>query len=106
MMVGKYLNPEYKDYLCRLVVEDKRKVTELARELNISHSTLQKWVGMYKKNQSVFKPQPQNPSPKAGFKTVSDFEKEIRERDKQIAKLEEQNAILKKAMHVFTQSPD
>lgn len=103
-MVGKYLDPEYKDYLCRLIVDDKRKVSELARELNISASSLYKWSLAYRKSHSVFKPQ--EPSPKAVYQTQSDLEKELKEQDKKIAKLVEQNAIVKKAMHVFTKSQE
>lgn len=106
-MVGKYLASEYKDYLCRLVVDDNRKVSELARELELSSSSLYKWVGSYRKNHGVFKPQKQlEPEAKTEYKTVADFEKEIAERDKEIARLAEQNGILKKAVHVFTKNPE
>lgn len=95
--MAKHLDPEYKDYLCRLVVEEKRKATEVARELNLSASSLQKWVRAYRgkpEKKTTFQQSPD--SSKAAYKTPTDYEKDLKERDKEIAKLEEQNAILKK----------
>lgn len=104
--MAKHLDQEYKDYLCRLVVEEKRKVSELARELSMSPGSLYKWTRAYRKRQEAPPIQQQADTPRAVYKTPSDYEKELKEREKQIAKLEEQNAILKKAMHVFTKSQE
>lgn len=39
---------EYKEYMSRMVLEDDRPISELARELDISRTTLSGWVQDYK----------------------------------------------------------
>lgn len=105
--MAKHLDPEYKDYLCRLVVEENRKISELSRELNLSAGSMYKWVRAYRKKI-------ENPTENikvetadgAVYMTPSDYEKALKQRDKEIEKLVEQNEILKKAMHVFTKNPE
>lgn len=104
----KHYDSEYKKYVCRLVVEENRKMAELSRELDISYSTLEKWVRSYR-NQEKWR---QTSQKKRGtstipvYKTPSDYEKEIKQQEKEVARLQEENAILKKAMHVFTQNQE
>lgn len=96
--------PEYKEYVCRMIVEEKRNMKELSRELDMPYGTLrnwsreyknqEEWQKKYKKKQEVFETDV--------YKTPSDYQKEIKEREKEIEKLAEENEILKKAMHVFT----
>ncbi|WP_423776747.1 hypothetical protein [Atopococcus tabaci] len=39
--------------MCRLVVEEKRKMSVVSRELEIPYDTLVRWVRIYKKNRSI-----------------------------------------------------
>lgn len=97
---------EYKEYVCRMVVEEGRKISELTRELNVSRTTLDKWVKEYKEDNGwVEKHEHQKKEQeKTVYKTPSDYEKELKQKNKENEQLSEENKILKKAMHVFTAS--
>jgi len=102
----KTYNLEYKEYVCRMVVEEGRKISELSRELDISRSALTKWVQEYKKDSGWVEKheQQKKTQEKTIYKTPTDYEKEIKELKKDKEQLSEENQILKKAMHVFTES--
>ncbi|MFD1336970.1 transposase [Oceanobacillus iheyensis] len=92
---------EYKDYICKLIVDENRVVKEVAYELNIPYSTLGRWVKNYKKTVK-----PETISQKDRFISSEDHQKVLSERDKEILKLKEENEILKKAMHIFTKNQE
>ncbi|MCI3029328.1 transposase [Desemzia sp. C1] len=102
----KLYDSKYKEYVCRMVVEENRKMKELSRELGLPYGTLRGWIREYKNQedwqQKDHKKQDVTESDK--YKTPSDYKKEIKEREKEIEKLAEENEILKKAMHVFTKN--
>ncbi|NPC93058.1 transposase [Bacillus sp. WMMC1349] len=50
-MNGKRYDKDFKIYAVKMVVEDGRKVAEVARELDLVHQTLHKWVDKYKEEQ-------------------------------------------------------
>lgn len=50
-MNGKRYDKDFKTYAVKMVVEDGRKVAEVARELDLVHQTLHKWVDKYKEEQ-------------------------------------------------------
>lgn len=78
---------EFKLYAVKLVVEDGKRVAEAARELDLAHQTLSRWIAKYKKDQ-------ENSFVGSGNRNPVDQEKE--EKDKQIRDLQEEVAILKK----------
>jgi transposase len=96
--MGKHFDKEYKEYVSKLVVEEGRKATEVAYELEISYKTLSRWVRDYKEkttgNQTTEK-----------YITPSELEKLKKQHEKELAQLREENEILKKAMHIFTKNP-
>ena len=97
---------EYKEYVSRMVVEEGRVQAELVRELGVSDSALRRWVREYKAKVGWVekhdkKKKAQEP---VIYKTPADYEKEAKEKDKIINRLERENQILKKAMHVFTEN--
>jgi transposase len=94
-MSGKRYDNEFKRYAVKMVVEEGRKVAEVARELDLVHQTLHKWVIKYKEDQedSFVGSGNLNPKDKAEY-----------EKDKRIRDLEEENAILKKAMGIFAKN--
>jgi len=97
---------EYKEYVSRMVVEEDRTVSELSRELSISRSTLSGWVQDYKEKigwVEKYEQKKKDQEPVV-YKTPTDYEKESKEKDKTIERLEKENKILKKAMHVFTEN--
>ena len=86
---------EFKLYAVKLVVEDGKRVAEAARELDLAHQTLSRWIAKYKKDQ-------ENSFVGSGNRNPVDQEKE--EKDKQIRDLQEEVAILKKAMGIFSKN--
>ncbi|WP_419881538.1 transposase [Peribacillus sp. B-H-3] len=89
---------EFREYVCKLIHLDGRKLVDVSSELDISYSTLQKWIGAYRKKQNQIEKEKQSP-----YLTASEY-KELYEAEKaKKLELEEENDILKKAMHIFTQ---
>lgn len=111
-MMAKQYDQEYKTYVCRLVIEEGRKIAELARELNISRSALSNWLRAYKEQTGWYEAQAELRAEEErhaqqqalrSLKTASDYEHDIKQLQKELERINEENAILKKAMHVFTQ---
>ena len=94
--MGKHHDKDFKIYAARLVLEEGRKPRELAEELNISIPTLRNWINIYKETNEVGSADFSN-----GFSGHSLKE----EKDKIIKDLQEENEILKKAMHIFIKQP-
>lgn len=97
---------EYREYVSRMVVEEGRKMAELSRELNISKTTITRWVRDYKQKTGWVEKHEQMKKEQqtAVYKTPTDYEKELKEQEKEIRRLSRENQILKKAMHVFTEN--
>ncbi|MBT2664626.1 transposase [Bacillus sp. ISL-4] len=94
--MGKHHDRDFKIYAARLVLEEGRKPRELAEELNISTPTLRNWVNIYKET---------NEEGQADFSIGLSGLSLKEEKDKIIKDLQEENEILKKAMHIFTKQP-
>ena len=94
--MGKHYDLEYKMQIAKLVVEEGKKASELARDLDIPIGTLRNWIDAYRKKKESGFVGSGNTSP--DLKAVKDMEKQIRD-------LKEENEILKKAMHIFTKNP-
>lgn len=98
-MGKKHRSQEYKDYVSKLIVEEGRVAREVAYELEISYSTLCKWVSAYRMKMNS------NHSEKE-YITPADLEKLKKKHDKEVQQLKEENEILKKAMHIFTKNQE
>jgi transposase len=96
--MGKHKDQEFKDYVCRLIVEDGRVATEVAYEFEISYGTVISWVSKYKKKLQKDK----HPE----LVTPAELEKLKKQHEKEIQRLREENEILKKAMHIFTKNQE
>jgi transposase len=88
---------EFREYVVKLVLEEHRKVTDLAYELEIGASSIHRWIKEHRE---------QLASGNEGVKyvTPSDLKKIESGYEKKLRALEEENAILKKAMHIFTKN--
>ncbi len=95
--MGKWKEPEFREYVSKLIVEEGRVAREVAREMDLSDSTVYKWVSNYKKKKEREKAPEQ-------YITPAEFEKIKKQHEKEIRDLREQNEILKKAMHIFTKN--
>jgi transposase len=94
----KIYTPEFRDYVTKLVVLDGRKQTDISRELNIPYDTLQKWVSRYRKIQRDEELARQN-----HLLSASEYREMYEAERLKRLEMEEENTILKKAMHIFTQ---
>jgi transposase len=98
MAKQKTYSPEFRDYVTKLVVHDGRKQTDISRELDIPYDTLSKWVNRYRKMERDAELARQN-----HLLSASEYREMYEaERIKRL-EMEEEIAILKKAMHIFTQ---
>uniref|UniRef100_A0A942T444 Transposase n=1 Tax=Neobacillus citreus TaxID=2833578 RepID=A0A942T444_9BACI len=95
--MGKHHSQEYKEYVAKLIVEEGKKASQVAFELEISPKTVSRWVAAYRTKTSAGK---------AGenYLTPTELEKLKKQHEKEIQKLKEENEILKKAMHIFTKN--
>jgi transposase len=74
------------------MVEDGKRVAEVARELNLAEQTLHNWVKKFSKDkEDAF----------VGSGNLKPEDKAVRDLEKRLRDLEEENAILKKAMGIF-----
>jgi len=97
--MGKKHDKEYKEYVAKLIVEEGRKQSDVSYELEIPTSTIARWVKNYREKLDKAK-KPET------YLTPSEVEKLQKKHEKELEKLREENDILKKAMHIFTQSRD
>lgn len=90
--------PEFKEYVCKLIVLDGHKMVKVSKELNIPYDTLQKWVLRYKN-----KRKDEEMNAQSQLLTASEYKEMYDDLLKQKLEIQEENEILKKAMHIFTQ---
>jgi len=97
--MGKQYDQEYKEYVAKLIVEEGRKQTDVAYELEIATSTIGRWVKNYREKMERGKHS-------ETYLTPSEVEKLMKKHQREVEKLREENEILKKAMHIFTQNQE
>ncbi|MGG0275218.1 transposase [Bacillus rhizoplanae] len=51
--MGKHRDPEFKEYVAKLILEEGRVARELAYELELPYSTISGWVSAYKKKLNI-----------------------------------------------------
>ena len=83
---------DFKVEAVKLVLENKRPVAAVDREIGIHENTLRKWINLFREHQEDAFPGSGNLRPE---------EAEKRRLLRRIADLEEENAILKKATAIF-----
>lgn len=93
-MTRRKYDKEFKLDAVRLV-EDGKRIAEVARELDIAEQTLHNWVKKFSEDKdSAF----------VGGGNLKPEDKAIRNLEKRLRDLEEENAILKKAMGIFAKN--
>lgn len=93
MNTRKKYTPEYKKEIVKLVTETGKKPAQVAKDIGVHEATLYKWLSQYTSYGKDAFP---------GKGNLRNDAKEMREMKKKIADLEEENAILKKAMAIFS----
>lgn len=91
---GNRYDETFKKETVKYILENNKPVAQVARETGVNDNTLHGWIKKYG----------QQPEVKAA-QTFSSPDAEMRALQKQLRDLEEENEILKKAMHYFAKSP-
>ena len=91
-MAGKYrsYSPEFKEEAVRLVVDTSRPIADVARELQITETSLGNWVRAYREKHAEDEPPLRVPE-----------RARLRELERLNRELEMENAFLKKAAAYF-----
>lgn len=85
----KQFDQEFRDNAVHLALEKKIKLNDLARDLGIGRSTLNKWLSTYRKGLPI-------------SSGLSPEQKEIKRLQRENDNLKEERDILKKAMAIFS----
>ena len=87
-MRGRDFKPELKLHCCKMVENDGMKVSEVCREFDLDRQTLQRWLGEYRElGEGAFTD-----------KSLVTRAALAKKQEREIARLREENEILKKAI--------
>lgn len=86
-------NNEFKEQTVKYIQQQRKTMPEIAEELNIPVKTLNQWMLQYRKFEN---------EPFVGSGNLRETDRKIKEQEAYIKDLEEEIAILKKAMHFFS----
>ncbi|MGQ8873152.1 transposase [Paenibacillus sp. TSA_86.1] len=93
-------NEEFKKQTVKFIQEQTKTLGDLAEELNIPKSTLHQWMGKYRELKN---------EPAASADRVKELEAELKEmrlllqeKEHTLADTQEELAIVKKAVHIFS----
>lgn len=84
---------EYKKEIIKLITEQGKKVSQVAEDIGVSQTSIRRWITEY----STYG---ENAFPGKGKLKPQD--EEVRKIKRRLADLEEENAILKTAVCIFT----
>lgn len=84
---------EYKKEIIKLITEQGKKVSHVAKDIDVNEATVRRWIKEYGEHGNSAFP---------GSGKLKPDDEEIRLMKKKMADLEEENAILKKAIRIFT----
>jgi transposase len=93
--MGKPTNftPEYKKEIIKLVTEQKKSNSEVARSIGVRETTIRDWVKKYSEHGEKAFP---------GKGNLRPDDKELRDLKNKVKDLEMENEVLKKAMAIFS----
>jgi|SRR5579862_4726394 len=86
---------EFKDGAVRLVLDEKRSIREVSRDLDLTPSALTRWVEREQERRGIVREAPLTPTLTADERT------ELEQLRKRVRELEMEKAILKKAAAFF-----
>lgn len=92
-------DPDFKRNAVQLTEEPGRTITDVAENLGISKDLLYRWRQEQRTNRGLA-------FPGNGRESLTDQQKRIRELEKQLKDTEMERDILKKAMAIFTRTPE
>jgi len=88
-----HYNKEFKEKTVKYILEQQKSLPDIANELNIPVGTLTNWKAKYRQFED---------EPFIGTGNLRSQDKKLKEQEDRIMDLEEEIAILKKAMHYFS----
>jgi transposase len=88
-----HYNQKFKEETVKYIQQYSKSLPDISGELNIPVNTLQSWVNKYRQFPD---------EPFVGSGNLREQEQKFKDLENQIRELEEENAILKKAMHFFS----
>ena len=88
---------EFKNYVIKLVVEEGKRMTDVARELDVHYDNVRRWIREYRKEEN-------RKAEVLDYVTPSEHKKREKELLDRISELEEENAIIKKATRIFAKN--
>lgn len=97
--MGKRKDEEYKEYVAKLIVDDGRKATEVAYELDLVACTIRRWASEYQEKKDRLA----NPD-REQLMSATELQQRLKDAERRLQEREEEIDILKKAMHVFTRN--
>lgn len=92
----KHHSKQFKEEAVAYIQQHSKPLTEIAEELNVSVRTLRGWINKYKKY-------PEEPF--VGSGSLRSHDQIVKDLEKRNKDLEEELAILKKALHIFSKDP-
>ena len=95
----KHLDNETKQYILKMVLEEGARVSDVAFKFEIGRSTIHKWI---KEARQVNEANANT----TRYVTKSEMDQVKADYEKKVRDLEEENEILKKAMHIFAKNPE
>jgi Transposase and inactivated derivatives len=88
-----HYNEEFKEQAVRYIQEQTKTLPQIAEELNVPEGTLRQWQMKYRKFEN---------EPLVDRETLRQKDRQLQEQARTIEDLQEEIAILKKAMHIFS----
>jgi len=88
-----HYNEEFKQRTVKYIQEQTKSIEDIAQELNIPAGTIRQWLTKYRQFEG---------EPLASAERVRELERLLKEKDRRIADMEEELAIVKKAVHIFS----
>ena len=85
-------NEEFKKQAVKYVQEQTKSLPEIAEEMNIPAGTLKNWMTKYRSFEN---------EPVANSEKLRQLEERLRASEREKQELQEELAILKKALHIF-----
>lgn len=97
--MSKRYDREFREFILKLIVEEFQPQSQVSREHEIPVSTVSRWVREYRRDHKL-------QSEELQYFTAAEIKKVEKQYADRIKDLEEENAILKKAAHIFMKNPD
>jgi transposase len=93
-------NEEFKRQTVKFIQEQTKTVPEIAAEMNINPRTIHQWIAKYREFESESLASPEKVRQLEHL--LKEKEREYLEKDRAFVDLQEEMAILKKALHIFS----